>query len=57
MGNPPLMLMDEPFGAIDPIVRTRLQDELLRLQQEVRKTVVFARCARNCSLRRGAGPG
>jgi len=40
-GNPPLMLMDEPFGAIDPIVRSRLQDEFLRLQHEVRKTVVF----------------
>jgi osmoprotectant transport system ATP-binding protein len=40
-GNPPLMLMDEPFGAIDPIVRARLQDEFLRLQREVRKTVVF----------------
>jgi osmoprotectant transport system ATP-binding protein len=39
--DPPLMLMDEPFGAIDPIVRTRLQDEFLRLQREVRKTVVF----------------
>src|SRR5438309_2731897 len=39
--NPPLMLMDEPFGAIDPIVRTRLQDEFLRLQREIRKTVVF----------------
>ena len=39
--NPPLMLMDEPFGAIDPIVRARLQDEFLRLQAEVRKTVIF----------------
>jgi osmoprotectant transport system ATP-binding protein len=39
--DPPLMLMDEPFGAIDPIVRAHLQDEFLRLQQEVRKTVVF----------------
>jgi osmoprotectant transport system ATP-binding protein len=39
--DPPLMLMDEPFGAIDPIVRSRLQDEFLRLQREVRKTVVF----------------
>jgi osmoprotectant transport system ATP-binding protein len=39
--NPSLMLMDEPFGAIDPIVRARLQDEFLRLQQELRKTVVF----------------
>jgi osmoprotectant transport system ATP-binding protein len=39
--NPPLMLMDEPFGAIDPIVRSRLQDEFLRLQRELRKTVLF----------------
>jgi osmoprotectant transport system ATP-binding protein len=39
--DPPLMLMDEPFGAIDPINRARLQDEFLRLQAEVRKTVVF----------------
>ena len=39
--DPPLMLMDEPFGAIDPINRERLQNEFLRLQQELRKTVVF----------------
>src|SRR3954453_18276048 len=39
--NPPLMLMDEPFGAIDPITRSRLQDEFLRLHSELRKTVVF----------------
>jgi osmoprotectant transport system ATP-binding protein len=39
--DPPLMLMDEPFGAIDPINRTRLQDEFLALQAKVRKTVVF----------------
>ena len=39
--DPPLMLMDEPFGAIDPINRHHLQDEFLRLQQLVRKTVVF----------------
>ena len=39
--NPPLMLMDEPFGAIDPIVRARLQDAFLELQKEVRKTVLF----------------
>src|SRR5436309_3105381 len=39
--DPPLMLMDEPFGAIDPINRARLQDEFLRLQALVKKTVVF----------------
>ena len=39
--DPPIMLMDEPFGAVDPIVRSRLQDEFLRLQQSVRKTIVF----------------
>jgi osmoprotectant transport system ATP-binding protein len=39
--DPPLMLMDEPFGAIDPINRERLQNEFLRLQAQVRKTVVF----------------
>src|ERR671913_920576 len=39
--DPPLMLMDEPFGALDPITRTRLQNELLRIQQELRKTIIF----------------
>jgi osmoprotectant transport system ATP-binding protein len=39
--DPPLMLMDEPFGAIDPINRAKLQDEFLALQARVRKTVVF----------------
>jgi osmoprotectant transport system ATP-binding protein len=39
--DPPLMLMDEPFGAIDPINRKRLQNEFLRLQAQIRKTVVF----------------
>jgi len=38
---PALLLMDEPFGAIDPVTRARLQDEFLGLQAEVRKTVVF----------------
>jgi osmoprotectant transport system ATP-binding protein len=39
--DPPVMLMDEPFGALDPITRGRLQDEFLGLQAQVRKTVVF----------------
>ena len=39
--DPPVLLMDEPFGAIDPITRTRLQNEFLRLQEELQKTIVF----------------
>ncbi len=39
--NPPVLLMDEPFGAVDPVVRVRLQDEFLRLQRELGKTVVL----------------
>ncbi|MGH8877338.1 MAG: ABC transporter ATP-binding protein [Stackebrandtia sp.] len=39
--DPPVMLMDEPFGAVDPITRARLQDELLALQDELSKTIVF----------------
>jgi osmoprotectant transport system ATP-binding protein len=39
--DPPVMLMDEPFGAVDPIRRDRLQNEFLRLQEQVRKTVIF----------------
>ena len=39
--DPPLMLMDEPFAAVDPIVRERLQDEFLRLQRELAKTILF----------------
>ncbi|MGA8845825.1 MAG: betaine/proline/choline family ABC transporter ATP-binding protein [Nocardioides sp.] len=39
--DPDIMLMDEPFGAIDPITRDRLQNEFLRLQSELKKTIVF----------------
>ena len=39
--DPPVMLMDEPVGAVDPIRRDRLQNEFLRLQEKVRKTIVF----------------
>jgi osmoprotectant transport system ATP-binding protein len=39
--DPPVLLMDEPYSAVDPIVRARLQDELLTLQREVHKTIVF----------------
>ena len=39
--DPPILLMDEPFGAVDPIVRERLQNELLRLQESLAKTILF----------------
>ncbi|HEY3179837.1 MAG TPA: ABC transporter ATP-binding protein [Casimicrobiaceae bacterium] len=39
--DPPVMLMDEPFGALDPITRASLQDEFLRILRELRKTIVF----------------
>ncbi|MHA6494187.1 ABC transporter ATP-binding protein [Pseudomonas borbori] len=40
-GDPDILLMDEPFGALDPITRDSLQNELLRIQQQVAKTIVF----------------
>jgi len=40
-GDPPIMLMDEPFGAIDPINRDHLQNEFLKIQEKVKKTIVF----------------
>ncbi|MDP8955761.1 MAG: betaine/proline/choline family ABC transporter ATP-binding protein [Actinomycetota bacterium] len=39
--DPPVMLMDEPFAAVDPIVRTRLQDQFRQIQEQIRKTIVF----------------
>ncbi|MFZ5945218.1 MAG: betaine/proline/choline family ABC transporter ATP-binding protein [Bacillota bacterium] len=39
--DPPIMLMDEPFGALDPITREQMQDEFIKLQQKVKKTIVF----------------
>ena len=39
--DPPVMLMDEPFGALDPITRGSLQDEFLRILRELKKTIVF----------------
>ncbi len=39
--DPPVLLMDEPFSAVDPVVRKGLQDELLRIQDELGKTIVF----------------
>jgi osmoprotectant transport system ATP-binding protein len=40
-GDPPILLMDEPFGAIDPITRVNLQNEFLKIQQELQKTIIF----------------
>ena len=39
--DPPVMLMDEPFGAVDPITRDRLQNEFLHIQEDIKKTIVF----------------
>src|ERR687898_2412837 len=39
--DPPIMLMDEPFGAVDPITRDRLQQEFLHIQEDIKKTIVF----------------
>lgn len=39
--DPPVMLMDEPFGAVDPIIRERLQDQFLEIQRRIHKTIVF----------------
>ena len=60
--DPPVLLMDEPFGAVDPITRASLQDELLRLQSELHKTIVFVTHDFNEAVRLGdriavLGPG
>ncbi len=39
--DPPVMLMDEPFGALDPVIRSRIQNEFLQIQKEVKKTILF----------------
>lgn len=39
--DPPLMLMDEPFGALDPLIREHIQDEFLEIQRKVKKTILF----------------
>lgn len=41
VSDPPMMLMDEPFGAVDPITRARLQNEFLRIQERMEKTIIF----------------
>ncbi|MEV8566018.1 ABC transporter ATP-binding protein [Streptomyces sp. NPDC051322] len=60
--DPPVMLMDEPFGAVDPIAREKLQTEFLRLQQRIRKTIVMVTHDIDEALRMGDriaifGPG
>ncbi|WP_194860348.1 ABC transporter ATP-binding protein [Dietzia sp. SYD-A1] len=60
--DPPVLLMDEPFGAVDPITRASLQDELIRLQEDLHKTIVFVTHDFNEAVRLGdriavLGPG
>ncbi len=51
--NPPIMLMDEPFGAVDPLVRSYLQDEFLKIQQEIKKTICFVTHSINEAIKMG----
>jgi osmoprotectant transport system ATP-binding protein len=51
--DPPLLLMDEPFGALDPLTRAALQDEFLRLLRELSKTIVFVTHDMDEALRLG----
>lgn len=51
--DPPILLMDEPFAAIDPVVRERLQDELLLIHQRLHKTIVLVTHDINEAIRLG----
>ena len=51
--NPPIMLMDEPFAAVDPIVRSYLQDEFLKIQQNIKKTICFVTHSINEAIKMG----
>ena len=51
--DPDVLLMDEPFGAIDPITRDRLQNEFLRLQQDLKKTIVFVTHDNDEAIKKG----
>jgi glycine betaine/proline transport system ATP-binding protein len=52
--DPDILLMDEPFSALDPVIRTELQDEMLRLQSELKKTIVFVSHDLNEAVRLGS---
>ncbi|KUO48924.1 MAG: hypothetical protein APF76_09765 [Desulfitibacter sp. BRH_c19] len=51
--NPPIMLMDEPFGAVDPLVRSYLQDEFLKIQLNIKKTICFVTHSINEAIKMG----
>lgn len=51
--NPPIMLMDEPFGAVDPLVRSYLQDEFLKIQLDLKKTICFVTHSINEAIKMG----
>lgn len=51
--NPPIMLMDEPFGAVDPLVRSYLQDEFLKIQLDIKKTICFVTHSINEAIKMG----
>jgi osmoprotectant transport system ATP-binding protein len=51
--DPPILLMDEPFGAIDPITRSKLQDEFLKIQSKIKKTIAFVTHDINEALKMG----